>query len=48
MTDLTDNGRQIIAEIASRYGLSQNAVEQMARAVSAGGGSMAHTNGLIH
>ena len=44
MTDLTDNGRQIIAEIAGRYNLSQNAVEQMARAVSAGGGSMAQFN----
>lgn len=44
MTNLTDNGRQIIAEIAGRYGLSQSAVEQMARAVSAGGGSMAQFN----
>ena len=44
MTDLTDNARQIIAEIAGRYGLSQNAVEQMARAVSAGGGTMAQFN----
>jgi hypothetical protein len=44
MTDLTDNGRKIIAEIAGRYGLSQNAAEQMARPVSAGGGSMAQFN----
>lgn len=44
MSDLTDGARQIIAEIAGRYGLSQNAVEQMARAVSAGGGSMAQFN----
>jgi hypothetical protein len=27
MTDLTDNGHQIIAEIASRYGLSLEAVD---------------------
>jgi hypothetical protein len=44
MTDLTDGARQIIAEIAGRYGLSQQAVEQMARAVSAGGGTMAQFN----
>lgn len=44
MSDLTDYGRQMIAEIAGRYGLSQNAVEQMARAVAAGGGSMAQFN----
>ena len=44
MSDLTESGRQTVAEIAGRYGLSQQAVEQMARAVSAGGGSMAQFN----
>ena len=44
MSDLTDSGRRMIAEIAGRYSLPQNAVEQMARAVSAGGGSMAQFN----
>ncbi len=41
MTDLTDAGRQGISDFAARYGLSQGAVEQMARAISAGGGTMA-------
>ncbi len=44
MTDLTESGRQLIADIAARYGLSQDAVEQMARAVSNGGGTMAQFN----
>lgn len=44
MTDFTESGRQTVREIASRYGLPVQAVEQMARAVSAGGGSMAQFN----
>ncbi|MDV7145732.1 SHOCT domain-containing protein [Tropicimonas sp. TH_r6] len=44
MSDLTESGRQVIADIAARYGLSQDAVEQMARAVSNGGGTMAQFN----
>ncbi|RYH09724.1 SHOCT domain-containing protein [Tropicimonas sp. IMCC6043] len=44
MSDLTDAGRQQISDIAARHGLSQGAVEQMARAVAAGGGTMAQFN----
>ncbi len=41
MSHITETGRQRIAEIAGRYGLSQGAVEEMARAVARGGGTMA-------
>ena len=44
MSNLTENGRQIIADIALRYGLSPDAVEHMARAVANGGGTMAQFN----
>lgn len=44
MSDLTDNGRTVIATLAARYGLSQGAVEHMARAVANGGGTMAQFN----
>ncbi|MGG7566918.1 SHOCT domain-containing protein [Rhodovulum sp. DZ06] len=44
MTDLTDSARATISSIAGRYGLSEFAVEQMARAVANGGGSMAQFN----
>ncbi|MBY8974611.1 SHOCT domain-containing protein [Rhodobacteraceae bacterium NNCM2] len=44
MSNLTDQGRQMVADIAQRYGLSQAAVEQMAQAVARGGGSMAQFN----
>ena len=41
MTDLTDDARRILSDLAMRYGLSIPAVEEMARAVSRGGGTMA-------
>jgi hypothetical protein len=44
MSALTAQGRATIADIAARYGLSQDAVEHMARAVANGGGSMAQFN----
>ncbi|MFK7945502.1 MAG: SHOCT domain-containing protein [Paracoccaceae bacterium] len=44
MSNLTDAGRQIITSLSQRYGLSEAAVEHMARAVSNGGGSMAQFN----
>ena len=44
MTDLTDTARAVIADLSARYGLSPAAVEQMARAVANGGGSMAQFN----
>lgn len=44
MSQLTEVGQRIVADLAQRYGLSQNAVEQMAQAVSNGGGTMAQFN----
>ena len=44
MSNLTPAGRSVISELAMRYGLSEPAVEQMARAVSNGGGTMAQFN----
>lgn len=44
MSNLIANGRTVIAELSRRYGLSQDAVEHMARAVSNGGGTMAQFN----
>ncbi len=44
MTNLTEAGRQAVADLALRYGLSEGAVEQMARAVANGGGTMAQFN----
>lgn len=44
MSNLTAAGSAAIGDIAARYGLSRDAVEQMARAVSNGGGSMAQFN----
>jgi hypothetical protein len=44
MSDLTDAARSTIASCAARYGLSEGAVEHMARAVANGGGSMAQFN----
>ena len=44
MSDFTDFGRTTINAIANRYGLSQDAVENMARAVANGGGTMAQFN----
>lgn len=44
MTMLTDDGRRILNDIAGRYGLSSGAVEEMARAVARGGGTMAQFN----
>jgi hypothetical protein len=41
MSDITEHGQRVIAALASEYGLSPGAVEQMARAVSRGGGTMA-------
>lgn len=44
MSQLTQDGRHMIGDIAQRYGLSVEAVETMARAVSNGGGTMAQFN----
>lgn len=44
MSNLTDAGRSVIADLARRYGLSEAAVEHMARAVANGGGTMAQFN----
>ncbi|MEO1491981.1 MAG: SHOCT domain-containing protein [Pseudomonadota bacterium] len=44
MSNLTESARQIIADVAQRYGLSFDAVEHMARAVANGGGIMAQFN----
>lgn len=44
MSDLTEFGSNTINDIANRYGLSQGAVEHMARAVANGGGTMAQFN----
>lgn len=43
-SDLTDAGRRTIQDLAARYGASEEAVEQMARAVAQGGGTMAQFN----
>ena len=44
MPNITAAGQAVIADLARRYGLSQGAVEHMARAVVNGGGSMAQFN----
>ncbi|WP_116131436.1 SHOCT domain-containing protein [Tropicimonas sp. IMCC34043] len=44
MTDITDHGRRTIDELSRAHGLSQAAVEQMARSIQRGGGSMAQFN----
>lgn len=44
MSDITDLGRRVISDCAGRYGLSEAAVEHMARAVANGGGTMAQFN----
>ncbi|MEL6476359.1 MAG: SHOCT domain-containing protein [Pseudomonadota bacterium] len=44
MSNLTAAGRATISDIARRYGLSDAAVEHMARAVANGGGTMAQFN----
>ena len=44
MQKLTDVGQNLVNSIASRYGLSQNAVLHMLIAVNNGGGSMAQFN----
>ncbi|MEO1329110.1 MAG: SHOCT domain-containing protein [Pseudomonadota bacterium] len=44
MSALTDAGSRAIADLSARYGLSQSAVEAMARAVANGGGTMAQFN----
>lgn len=44
MQNLTPAGQNIVADIARRYGLSQDAVIHMLVAVSNGGGSMAQFN----
>lgn len=44
MSRLTEAGQRAIADISGRYGLSPAAVTEMARAVSAGGGTMAQFN----
>jgi len=44
MSNLTANGRAAISDIARRYGLTEGAVEHMARAVANGGGTMAQFN----
>jgi len=44
MTDLTNDGRRTIAQIAARYSLSTDTVEAMARAMERGGGTMAQFN----
>ena len=44
MSGITEAGRRAISEIALRYGLSEAAVEAMARAVANGGGGMAQFN----
>ncbi|MEM1360188.1 MAG: SHOCT domain-containing protein [Pseudomonadota bacterium] len=44
MSQLTEDGRRMIGDIAQRYGLSFEAAESMARAVSSGGGTMAQFN----
>lgn len=44
MSNLTAAGRAAISDLSRRYGLSEAAVEHMARAVANGGGSMAQFN----
>ncbi|ORE95321.1 hypothetical protein ATO13_00645 [Stappia sp. 22II-S9-Z10] len=44
MSDLTGDAHRILGDIAARYGLSTGAVEEMARAVARGGGTMAQFN----
>ncbi|WP_068114832.1 SHOCT domain-containing protein [Tropicimonas marinistellae] len=44
MTDITDHGQTTINALAQSHGLSTQAVEQMARAVAQGGGTMAQFN----
>jgi hypothetical protein len=44
MSNITAAGQALITELARRYGLSEGAVEHMARAVANGGGSMAQFN----
>ncbi|MEM8842504.1 MAG: SHOCT domain-containing protein, partial [Pseudomonadota bacterium] len=41
---MTEHGRAAVADLAQRYGLSQDAVGQMAQAVANGGGTMAQFN----
>ena len=41
MSELTPQGRALIEDLARQYGVTADAVETMARAVSAGGGTMA-------
>jgi hypothetical protein len=41
MTALTDTGRQTVADLAARYGVSQDAVITLARALAQSGGSQA-------
>ena len=44
MTDLTDDAHRILGDMAARYALPVSAVEEMARAVARGGGTMAQFN----
>ena len=44
MSNLTAAGRAAIGDLSRRYGLSEAAVEHMARAVANGGGTMAQFN----
>ena len=44
MSELTQAGRQVIADLANRYGLTLQSVEAMAHAVAQGGGTMAQFN----
>ena len=43
-SQLTEHGRRTLADLAQRYGLSQEALEAMAHAVARGGGTMAQFN----
>ncbi|UOM37190.1 SHOCT domain-containing protein [Acuticoccus sp. I52.16.1] len=44
MSDLTDDARRTLGGLAMRYSLPASAVEEMARAVARGGGTMAQFN----
>ena len=44
MTRLTDEGRRIVAEIAGRHGISEDAAQQMLEAVAVGQGTQAQFN----
>jgi len=44
MSLLTQNGRQVVNQLAQKYGISTAAVEQMLDAVNRGNGSMAQFN----